>query len=40
MSNLRILYVANEINPFLKTTEVADFVRKLPQGMQEWGMEI
>lgn len=40
MSNLRILYVANEINPFLKTTEVADFVRKLPQGMQERGMEI
>lgn len=40
MSNLRILYVASEINPFLKTTEVADFVRKLPQAMQEKGMEI
>lgn len=40
MSNLRILYVASEINPFLKTSEVADFVRKLPQGMQERGMEI
>ena len=40
MSNLRILYVATEINPFLQTTEVADFVRKLPQGMQERGMEI
>lgn len=40
MSKLRILYVASEINPFLKTSEVADFVRKLPQAMQERGMEI
>jgi starch synthase len=40
MSNIRILYVASEINPFLKTSEVADFVRKLPQAMQERGMEI
>ena len=40
MSKLRILYVASEINPFLQTTEVADFVRKLPQAMQERGMEI
>lgn len=40
MSKLRILYVASEINPFLQTSKVADFVRKLPQGMQERGMEI
>ena len=40
MSKLRILYVASEINPFLQTSEVAEFVRKLPQGMQERGMEI
>lgn len=40
MSTFRILYVATEINPFLQTTEVADFVRKLPQAMQERGMEI
>ena len=40
MSNIRILYVASEINPFLKTSEVADFVRRLPQVMQEKGMEI
>lgn len=40
MSKLRILYVASEINPFLQTSEVADFIRKLPQGMQERGMEI
>ena len=40
MSKIRILYVATEINPFLQTSEVADFVRKLPQAMQERGMEI
>ena len=40
MSKLSILYVASEINPFLKTSDVADFVRKLPQAMQERGMEI
>jgi starch synthase len=40
MSKLRILYVASEINPFLETSKVADFIRKLPQAMQERGMEI
>ncbi|HRG07399.1 MAG TPA: glycogen synthase, partial [Cyclobacteriaceae bacterium] len=30
MSKIRILYVASEINPFLQTTEVSEFVRKLP----------
>ena len=40
MSNFKILYVASEINPFLKTSEVADFVRSLPQAMLEKGMEI
>ena len=40
MSNVRILYVASEINPFLKTTDVANFVRRLPQAMQAKGMEI
>ena len=40
MSKLRILYVASEINPFLQTSEVANFLRNLPQAMQERGMEI
>ena len=40
MSKYRILYVASEINPFLQTSEVAELVRKLPQAMQERGMEI
>ncbi|HEY8400554.1 MAG TPA: glycogen/starch synthase [Cytophagaceae bacterium] len=40
MAKHRILYVASEINPFLQYSGVADFVRKLPQAMQEKGMEI
>lgn len=40
MSLYRILYVASEINPFLQTSKVADFVRLLPQAMQEKGVEI
>ncbi|QCR24053.1 glycogen/starch synthase [Pontibacter sp. SGAir0037] len=40
MSKLRILYAATEINPFLQTTKVAEFLNTLPQGMQERGMEI
>ncbi|QMU31008.1 glycogen/starch synthase [Adhaeribacter radiodurans] len=40
MSKLRILYAATEINPFLQTTQVSEFLRMLPQGMQERGMEI
>ncbi|OJJ20629.1 glycogen synthase [marine bacterium AO1-C] len=40
MQKTRVLYVASEINPFLETSQVADFVRRLPQAMQERGMEI
>ncbi len=40
MSKLRILYVSSEVDPFLNTTKVADFVRKLPTAMQERGFEI
>ncbi|MDX1903566.1 MAG: glycogen/starch synthase [Thermonemataceae bacterium] len=40
MAKLRILYVASEVNPFLQTSNVADFVRQIPQAMQERGMEI
>ena len=36
----RILYVASEIKPFLNHTYVSDIVRKLPQAMQEKGIEI
>jgi starch synthase len=40
MSKFKILYVSSEINPFLKTSEVGDYVRELPQYMQDKGMEI
>lgn len=40
MAKLRILYAASEINPFLQTSEVAEFIRRIPQVMQEKGMEI
>jgi starch synthase len=40
MSKLRILYVSHEISPFLETSKVADYVRQLPESMQERGMEI
>ena len=40
MSKLRILYVANEVDPFLNTTHVADFLRKLPSAMQDKGFDI
>ncbi|MFN4084700.1 MAG: glycogen/starch synthase [Spirosomataceae bacterium] len=40
MRRLRILYVANEIDPFLEVSNIATFLRKLPQEMQERGMEI
>ncbi|MCU0393729.1 MAG: glycogen/starch synthase [Thermoflexibacter sp.] len=40
MSKFKILYVSSEIDPFLKTTYVSDYVRKLPQAMQDKGMEI
>ena len=38
--SFRVLYVATEIKPFLNDTYVSEIVRKLPQGMQEKGVEI
>jgi len=40
MANLKILYVASEIAPFLDTSPVAGYVRKLAQYMHEQGGEI
>ncbi len=37
---LRILYVTSEIDPFLKISSAAEFVRLLPQKLQEKGHEI
>ncbi|RVU24818.1 glycogen synthase [Sandaracinomonas limnophila] len=37
---MRILYVSSEVDPFLNTSKIADFVRNLPTAMQEKGIEI
>ncbi len=40
MSKIRILYITSEINPFLELSKIATLTKKLPQEMQERGMEI
>lgn len=40
MEKKRILFVSQEIAPFLPKTELANTARKLPQGVQESGKEI
>jgi starch synthase len=40
MENLKVLFVAQEITPYLPETEIATVCRTLPQGIQEKGREI
>jgi len=40
MQKLNILYVTTEIDPFLKLSDAADFIRLLPQKLQEKGHDI
>lgn len=40
MKNAKVLFVSQEITPFLEVTEVSSIARKLPQGIQEKGKEI
>lgn len=40
MQKLRILYVCNEIDPFLQMSSAAELARMLPQGFQSKGHEI
>jgi starch synthase len=40
MEKLRILHATMEIDPFLKISDSANFIRTLPQGLQEKGHEI
>lgn len=40
MEKLRILHATMEIDPFLRISSAADFLRQLPQGLQEKGHEI
>ena len=40
MEKKRVLYISQEISPFLPKSDVASAARKLPQGIQEAGKEI
>lgn len=40
MDKKKILFVAQEIAPYLPTTPIAEFTRMLPQSIQEKGMEV
>ena len=40
MKKKKILFISQEISPYLKETELAGFGRNLPQGIQEDGKEI
>ena len=40
MENLRILFITQEIAPYVSATPIASISRELPQRMQENGMEI
>ena len=40
MEKKRVLYISQEISPFLPQSDVAAIARKLPQGIQEGGKEI
>jgi starch synthase len=40
MDNKKILYISQEIMPFLPETEMASISRYLPQGIQEKGKEV
>ncbi len=40
MQKKRVLYVSQEIRPFLPETEISKTVRQAPQGIQEAGKEI
>jgi starch synthase len=40
MKKIKVLFVSQEINPYLTETDISSISRKLPQGIQESGKEI
>jgi len=40
MSNAKVLFISQEITPYLPETEISNISRYLPQGIQELGKEI
>ena len=40
MAKMKLLFITHEMSPFLELTSIAEITRKLPQAMQEKGLEI
>jgi starch synthase len=40
MEKKRVLFISQEMKPFLPSSDISDIARKLPQGIQENGKEI
>ena len=40
MTKMKLLFITHEMSPFLELTSIAEITRKLPQAMQEKGLEI
>ncbi len=40
MGKSKLLFIANEMSPFLELTKISEIVRQLPQAMQDKGYEI
>ncbi|MGV6860289.1 MAG: glycogen/starch synthase [Putridiphycobacter sp.] len=40
MDKKRVLFISQEMKPFLPSSDISDIARKLPQGIQENGKEI
>lgn len=40
MKKSKVLFISQEINPYLEETAISDISRRLPQGIQESGKEI
>ena len=40
MAKTKLLFITHEMSPFLELTKIAEITRKLPQAMQDKGLEI
>jgi len=40
MAKMKLLFITHEMSPFLELTNISEITRKLPQAMQEKGLEI
>jgi starch synthase len=40
MAKIKLLFITHEMSPFLELTQISEITRKLPQAMQDKGLEI